>query len=321
MRAQQSVIFLLVTLLSCSLYAQTSRVELRSLTLPGVGSWQFNVYLPSDYIQSNQRYPVLYLFRGAVDEWMDRTEDASRAGRNIQDITDSLVAQDKMGKVILVMPGFTAMSGPASEADYLFILNTLIPYVDQQYRTLPARWFRGVDGFSLGGLHMVNLIWRNPERFASAGSYDGTVSMFNFNQLVAAGESYFARIRPIQFLLHSAAVAPSNLSFNRQFEALLNAFGIHNTFDDLLFSMTSQHNWWNADEHMIRSLPLHWSKFQSPTSTVSLRWVSTLPARTSGVLHLAWSVGQTPESLKTLVEYSSNAGGSWQTLGFASIRD
>lgn len=108
---------------------------------------------------------------------------------------------------------------------------------------------------------MVNLIWRNPDRFASAGSYDGTLSLFNFNQMTAAGEPYFARLRPVQFLLHSAAVAPSNLNTNRQFESLLNIHGIHNTFDNLLFSSSSQHNWWNADEHMVRALPLHWSKF------------------------------------------------------------
>jgi hypothetical protein len=117
------VSLLVILFLARSLQAQTSRVELRSLSVPGVGSWQFNVYLPPGYDQSNQRYPVIYLFRGAVDEWMDRTEDASRGGRNIQDITDSLVAYNTMGRVILVMPGFTAMTGPATDADYAFILN------------------------------------------------------------------------------------------------------------------------------------------------------------------------------------------------------
>jgi enterochelin esterase-like enzyme len=177
--------------------AQSSRTELRTLSVPGSGTWDFNVYLPPGYDVSTERYPVVYLFRGAVDEWLDRTEDASRSGRNIQTITDTLIAQGTMGGVILVMPGFTAMTGPATEADYSFILNTLIPHVDQRYRTLPTRWHRGVDGFSLGGLHMVNLIWRNPERFASAGSYDGTLSLFNFNQMTTAGEKYFSRIRPI----------------------------------------------------------------------------------------------------------------------------
>lgn len=312
---------LLLMVLSGLMLGQTSRVELRSLSVPGVGGWQFNVYLPSGYDQSSQRYPVVYLFRGAVDEWMDRTEDASRGGRNIQDITDSLIAQNTMGKVILVMPGFTAMTGPATDADYAFVLNTLIPFIDQQYRTLPSRWFRGVDGFSLGGLHMVNLLWRNPERFSSAGSYDGTFSLFDFNQMLSAGESFFSRLRPMQFLLHSAAVPPSNLGINRRVDSLLNSFGIHNTFPDLLFSTTSQHNWLNADEHMMRSLPLHWSKFQAPPNNVPVHWSSPMPVRAAGIVHLAWSIGETPESLKTMIEYSKDTGGSWQTLLFTSSRD
>ena len=321
MKTLRRVPYPFIILITCLLQAQTSRVELRSLSVPGIGSWQFNVLLPGGYDQSSQRYPVIYLFRGAVEEWMNRTQDASRGGRNIQDIADSLVAQSKMGNVILVMPGFAAMTGPATEADYAFVLNTLIPFIDQQYRTLPSRWFRGVDGFSLGGLHMVNLIWRNPERFASAGSYDGTVSMFDFNQVVAAGEPYFARIRPIQFLLHSAAVAPSNLTYNRQFEAVLNSIGIQNGFPDLLFSTTSQHNWWNADEHMLRSLPLHWSKFQSPPQLVSARFTSSLPSKVSGTVRLAWSIRRTSDSLKTLLEVSRDAGISWQALLFTSAGD
>jgi hypothetical protein len=321
MRTTRKLSFLVTMLLSCSLQAQTSRVELRSLSVPGAGSWQFNVYLPPRYDQSSQRYPVIYLFRGAVDEWMDRAEDASRGGRNIQDITDSLVAQNKMGNVILVMPGFTAMTGPATEADYTFILNALIPFVDQQYRTLPGRWFRGVDGFSLGGLHMVNLIWRNPERFSSAGSYDGTFSLFDFSQMLSAGEAYFSRLRPVQILFHCAAVSPSNLGINRRVDSLLNSFGIRNAFPDLIFSPTSQHNWWYADEHMIRALPLHWSKFQAPPRNVSVRWSSSPPVKAAGTFHLAWSVGQTPESMKTMIEYSKDAGSSWQTLLFTSARD
>ncbi len=316
------IILLVVTLLVSSLaFAQTSRTELRSLSIPGAGTWDFNVYLPPGYDQSTERYPVVYLFRGAVDEWLDRTEDGSRNGRNIQIITDTLIAQNKMGGIILVMPGFTAMTGAATEADYSFILNTLIPYIDQRYRTLPTRWHRGADGFSLGGLHMVNLIWRNPERFASAGSYDGTLSLFSFNAMIAAGDPYFARLRPIQFLLHSAAVAPSNLATNRQFESLLKSYGIRNTFDDLIFSSTSQHNWWYADEHMIRALPLHWSKFQNPPHNVTVRWTSSLPAKTAGTVRLTWSVGTTADSLKTILDYSKDGGAMWQTLSPTPLRD
>lgn len=298
-------------------HGQSSRTELRTLSIPGVGSWDFNIYLPPGYDLTTERYPVVYLFRGAVDEWLDRTEDASRNGRNVQLIADTLIALRKMGGVILVMPGFTAMTSAASEADYSFILNTLIPHIDQQYRTLPSRWHRGVDGFSLGGLHMVNLLWRDPERFASAGFYDGTTSLFNLSLMQNAGEKYFARLLPIQFLLHSAAVAPSNLNNNRQFLSLLNSYGISNSFEDLIFSSSSQHNWWYADEHMMRALPLHWAKAHSAPRNLPVQFLSP-PAVVAGTLRLAWSLGPSADSLKTLVELSSDGGLSWRTLLFGT---
>ena len=321
MKRTCSLLLTILLFLASIAQAQTSRVELRSLSIPGAGSWDFNVYLPPGYDQTTQRYPVVYLFRGAVDEWLDRTEDASRGGRNIQSISDALIAAEVMGPVVLVMPGFTAMTGPATDADYSFILNSLIPFIDQQYRTLPCRWERGVDGFSLGGLHMINLLWRNPERFSSAGSYDGTLSLFNFNLMRTAGETYFKRLRPIQFLLHSAAVAPSNLSINRQVDSLFKSVGINNTFPDLIFSTTSQHNWWNADEHMIRALPLHWLKFQSPIRNVPIQWIASPTGRVAGTIRTAWRVGPTQDSLKTMVEYSRDEGITWQVISFAQGSD
>ena len=321
MKSWHIILLLAVLVVSSLASAQSSRTELRSLSVPGVGPWDVNIYLPPGYDQSTERYPVVYLFRGAAGEWLDGAQDASRGGRNIQNITDTLIALNMMGGVILVMPGFTAMTGPATDADYSFVLNTLIPYIDHNYRTLPTRWHRGLDGFSLGGLHMVNLIWRNPERFASAGQYDGTLSLFDFNPMIAAGERYFARLRPMQFLLHSVAVPPSNLTTNRQFESLLKSYGIYNTFSDLIFSTSSMHNWWYADEHMIRALPLHWSKFQNPPHNVPVRWISSVTSKIAGTVHLAWSVGVTADSLKTFVDYSNDAGGTWYNLPIASPRD
>jgi len=294
--------------------AQSSRTELRTLSVPGSGTWDFNVYLPPGYDKSTERYPVVYLFRGAVDEWLDRSEDGSRNGRNIQTITDDLISQKKMGGIIIVMPGFTAMTGPATDTDYSFILNTLIPHIDQRYRTLPTRWHRAVDGFSLGGLHVVHLLWRNPERFASAGFYDGTTILFDLGVMTAAGEPYFARLRPIQFLFQSAASIPSNQVHNQQLLTLFRNHGIRNTFDDLVLSSSSRHNWWYADEHMIQSLPLHWSKARAAPLNVAFRWISSPTGVSSGTVRLSWSVNPRKEPLMTLIEVSSDAGASWQTL-------
>jgi hypothetical protein len=139
--------------------------------------------------------------------------------------------------------------------------------------------------------------------------------------MIAAGEWYFARLRPMQFLLHSVAVPPSNLTTNRQFESLLKSYGIQNTFDDLIFSSSSLHNWWYADEHMIRALPLHWEKFQNPPHNVSLQWRSSFAGKIAGTVRLAWSVGAAADTLTTNLDYSKDGGGTWQLLAYSSSKD
>ncbi len=142
-----------------------------------------NIYLPPGYGGGTEYYPVVYLFRGHEREWINRDEDASRRGRNIQDVADELYAQGKIGKMILVMPGLSSedntipglgvnfvqvsaaggKAGVGSGQFEDFLLQDAIPFVDSHYRTIPSRTQRGVDGFSLG------------ELFGSAGAYDGTL--------------------------------------------------------------------------------------------------------------------------------------------------
>lgn len=154
------------------LSAQPSRIELKSHFSPTLSAnKQFNIFFPEGYDSESDHYPVVYLFRGAVDEWADPNEDNARRG-NIKTVFDSLYAKKKIGKMILIMPGLGA---PAPENEYLYLVNDLIPYVDLNYRTIPSRWHRAMDGFSLGGLIVTNLLAGAPQYFVSVGSYDGTL--------------------------------------------------------------------------------------------------------------------------------------------------
>lgn len=175
--------------------ARVRRVTIPSKTL-GINK-SFYVALPPGYhriANAQERYPTLYLFRGHEHEWVHRHQDKSRHGRTVIDVYRELLADGKVGPMILVFPGISSDDnrvpgllinfrepelvkeipgiGTGRFEDYF--LEDLIPYVDAHYRTQASRDGRAVDGFSLGGFQSIKIAAQHPELFCSAGSFDGT---------------------------------------------------------------------------------------------------------------------------------------------------
>ncbi|MBC7545204.1 MAG: esterase [Candidatus Sericytochromatia bacterium] len=164
----------------------------------------FKVYLPAGYV-STGRYPVLYLFRGTVDEWLNPTQDESRQGRNAVSIYEGLAKQKAVGEMILVFVGLGSDDGqwpgilsnwvsPALApgvgtgrfASYLF--DDVIPAVDSRYRTVANGQGRALDGFSLGGWAALQAATLQPASFASVGAYDGTFPLAGSRDQVKADD-------------------------------------------------------------------------------------------------------------------------------------
>jgi S-formylglutathione hydrolase FrmB len=148
------------------------------------------VYTPPTYRSNRQRLPVLYLFRGHENEWINPHQDSSRQGRTVIDVYEELMQEGRVGPMILVFPGISsddnslsgllvnfkypdihpkAGIGSGRFADYF--LHELMPFVDGHYRTSPRA--RAVDGFSLGGFMALKTAAQYPQVFCSAGAYDG----------------------------------------------------------------------------------------------------------------------------------------------------
>jgi S-formylglutathione hydrolase FrmB len=103
----------------------------------------YNVILPTDYNRSNTtRYPVLYLLHGLTghySDWVSRTNVADYA------------AQYRM---IIVTPEgndgwYTDSSTVVTDKYETYVLKELIPDVQQRYRTIEARYGRGIAGLSM----------------------------------------------------------------------------------------------------------------------------------------------------------------------------
>jgi enterochelin esterase-like enzyme len=106
---------------------------------------QFLVYLPPCYDeQTSQRYPVLYLLHGQTytdDQWV-------RLGA--VRVMDSLIQSGEIKPFIIVFPDdryWNLVAGPGF-GDRL--INSIIPYIDKNYRTLADREHRAIGGMSRG---------------------------------------------------------------------------------------------------------------------------------------------------------------------------
>ena len=130
---------------------------------------RMQVYTPPGYTTSNQRYPVLYLLHGAGDNdqsWL-------MAGR-ANFIFDNLIAAGKAKPMIVVMPaGHTppAQGGAPADAFSRDLLGDVVPYVEQNYRTLPGREQRAIAGLSMGGQQTLNIGLTNLDKFSHLGVF------------------------------------------------------------------------------------------------------------------------------------------------------
>ncbi|MEM7572826.1 MAG: alpha/beta hydrolase-fold protein [Bacteroidota bacterium] len=117
--------------------------------------------LPHDYYESDKRYPVLYLQDG-----QNLFEDTAPFGSWGVDKRLARLSSRQQGDIIIVAidhaeaqrmseftPSFSTILGRGEGKKYVrFLADTLKPYVDQHFRTLPDPPNTGIGGSSLGGL-------------------------------------------------------------------------------------------------------------------------------------------------------------------------
>jgi len=137
------------------------------------------VYLPPDYQQSNKRYPVLYMHDGQnlfdeataySGEW--RVDKSLNLMAHHQELELIVVGIDngKQHRITELSAWDHETYGKAEGQLYLdFIVQQLIPHVNQHYRTISDREYTGIMGSSMGGLMSHFAIHRYPQVFSKAG--------------------------------------------------------------------------------------------------------------------------------------------------------
>ncbi|OBR54706.1 esterase [Paraburkholderia tropica] len=145
---------------------------------------RFTVYTPPGYYDTAQRYPVVYLTLGGRHDGSRANEDAF-----VFNLLDNLIKSKRIEPMIAVVldpdaPGGSSLgdtafhgggnqTGPAYIEASQAIVDEVVPFVDKAFRTIPDREHRAIAGFSSPGAQGFMAGARNPDKFASIGTFSG----------------------------------------------------------------------------------------------------------------------------------------------------
>jgi predicted alpha/beta superfamily hydrolase len=138
------------------------------------------LYLPPDYFTTTKHYPVLYM----QDAQNLFDEQTSFSGEwKVDESLNQLQAQGDYGCIVVGIdnggqyrldeysPWVNAQYNEGGDGDeyVTFMVNTLKPYIDANYRTLPGRLTTGVAGSSMGSLISMYAFSERQDIFSKAG--------------------------------------------------------------------------------------------------------------------------------------------------------
>jgi predicted alpha/beta superfamily hydrolase len=134
------------------------------------------IYLPAGYTSSKKKYPVIYMHDGqnlfdeyynsewGIDELLDKVPAAKQC---------IVVGIDHGGSErISEYDPYDSKYGRGRGIDYTaFLVKTLKPYIDANYKTKPQAKYTTIAGSSMGGLISMYVVFKYPGVFGNAGIF------------------------------------------------------------------------------------------------------------------------------------------------------
>lgn len=183
------------------------------------------IYLPPDYAVSTRRYPVLYMHDG--QNLFDRRTSFSGEWEVDESLNELFGEAGDKGVIVVGIDngGATRIEeytpwpnpeygGGSGEAYVDFIVETLKPYIDDHYRTLPGQGTTGIMGSSLGGLISLYAGIEHQDIFGRVGVFSPSLwfSPQSYTHISERGKDYDMRFYLMAGKPESSTMGPDLLA-------------------------------------------------------------------------------------------------------------
>ncbi len=128
----------------------------------------YHAYLPPCYGVDGRSYPTLYLFHGSIQtdtHWIDL---------GLIEQIELGIREERYPPFIVIMPFNGEIGNITSGNDHSIegiTVNSLIPYIDEQYCTWNAAAGRSIGGISRGGYWALEIAFRHEELFTAVSGH------------------------------------------------------------------------------------------------------------------------------------------------------
>jgi len=152
------------------------------------------IYAPSDYNSTIKHYPVLYMHDGQTVFGV--CTGAAEKRLSVDNALEKLLLDKRMNSIIVVAvessnefrrqdlnPVKVSSASPVPRIDDYagFIVFTLKPFIDNNFRTLPQREYTGIAGFSAGAACSIYIGLKFQEVFSKIGAFSLTLIKSFYN--------------------------------------------------------------------------------------------------------------------------------------------
>ncbi|WP_435413726.1 alpha/beta hydrolase [Psychroserpens mesophilus] len=189
---------LIVLVVTSFATAQSKVIESLTMTSKLLNTQiKYSVYLPENYENSNQNFPVVYLLNGLFGNETDWIKQG-----DLKQITDSLIKRDEIIPMVIIMPdGDDRLYMNKEDETYPYedmIITEFIPFVEQKYRIKSEKKFRAISGLSMGGAGSLRLALKYDSLFGACAGFSSGISTEEeiLSEDQESFDSYFGRISP-----------------------------------------------------------------------------------------------------------------------------
>ncbi|WP_374758829.1 alpha/beta hydrolase [Runella salmonicolor] len=134
-----------------------------------------DILLPEGYTHTNRAYKVLYMNDGQDLERLQMQQVIQKTAPSIEPfILVAIHCGERIQEYGTASQPDYKQRGAKASSYTLFMLEELMPYIQQHYRVLTGPQNTVICGFSLSGLSAFDITWHHPERFGKAGVFSGS---------------------------------------------------------------------------------------------------------------------------------------------------